>query len=87
MPLHQSGRAGHMHKGHVHKVLQQRMQDAHPCSGNLLDAIKRDFGSMEQLQSKLSAESAAVQVRVHGVIVTVPVCIPGPSGWPCVWLH
>lgn len=57
-----------MHKGHVHKVLQQRMQDAHPCSGNLLDAIKRDFGSMEQLQSKLSAESAAVQVRVHGVI-------------------
>jgi len=40
------------------------MQDAQPCSGDLLEAIKRDFGSMDQLQSKLSAESAAVQVCV-----------------------
>jgi hypothetical protein len=38
------------------------LQAAAPCSGKLLEAIKRDFGGLDHLQAKLSAESAAVQV-------------------------
>lgn len=38
------------------------MQDAAPCSGKLLEAINRDFGSLDELQAKMSADSAAVQV-------------------------
>jgi superoxide dismutase len=38
------------------------MQDAAPPSGKLLEAINRDFGSVDALMAKMSAESAAVQV-------------------------
>eukprot|EP00892_Ulva_mutabilis_P009993 jgi/Ulvmu1/7366/UM036_0026.1 len=51
--------------GHLnHSIFWKNLcsaKDAQPCSGILLDAIKRDFGSMEQMQAKLSADSAAVQ--------------------------
>ena len=38
-------------------------QDAAPCAGKLLEAINRDFGGLDALQAKMSADSAAVQVR------------------------
>ena len=38
------------------------LQDAAPCSGKLLESINRDFGSLEELKTKMSADSAAVQV-------------------------
>jgi superoxide dismutase len=44
------------------------MQDAAPCGGKLLEAINRDFGSLDALKTKMSADSAGVQVcmwRMH----------------------
>ena len=38
------------------------MQEAAPLEGDLLKAVTRDFGSLEKLQAKMNADSAAVQV-------------------------
>nr|ABR23158.1 manganese superoxide dismutase [Ulva fasciata] len=65
--LHFNG-GGHLN----HSIFWKNLcpaKDAQPCSGNLLDAIKRDFGSMQQLQTKLAADAAAVQGSGWGWLV------------------
>ena len=41
--------------------IQARVQEAAPLDGDLLKAVNRDFGSLEKLQAKMNADSAAVQ--------------------------
>ncbi len=43
-----------------------RRQDYEPPSGELLDAIERDFGSLDDMVSKFNPKTAAVQAAPRG---------------------
>lgn len=43
------------------------VQDAAPCSGELLDAIKAKWGSLDNFTSTFNTTTAAVQVRTDPI--------------------
>eukprot|EP01025_Chloroclados_australasicus_P032888 TRINITY_DN3340_c0_g1_i10.p1 TRINITY_DN3340_c0_g1~~TRINITY_DN3340_c0_g1_i10.p1 ORF type:complete len:183 (+),score=23.28 TRINITY_DN3340_c0_g1_i10:166-714(+) len=69
--LHFNG-GGHLN----HSIFWQNLcpaKDAAPLEGPLLDAIKRDFGSLEEMQSKMKAASAGIQGSGWGWLAAKPV--------------
>lgn len=49
------------------------MQDAAPLEGQLLDAVNKDFGSLDKLKETMNAQLAGIQVCCTAVM---------PEIWP-----